>query len=598
MTTSLLPTEILEDIAKHLEVPEWCVCQVVCRSWRSTFQARLFANVCIDTRKRFKRFLKLTSSVGCFVKDLDILFRVPVLQHELDQLAANLPNLRRVCINERYLQRLKFMQAFSSWTNLHKLNEGLGRPRVAVSVITGLGPRLTELGLSAPATQMLVDSDSLMQSLPNLEHLFLFEYGPFQKAKVRIRPSRLAALHRYMPRMHHLNLLGVILEQETGMETTLDFTFEKLQVLKLIRCLVSDPRWLEYLPRLFASVTTAQLYIRYDYEEHDTNTARFRHIQRLSLDLLTAFAKLQWLQYHINSVTSEELSVALKEIQASGKRYECIEIHGHFAMDIQKAILELHKSDIRSLDAVAWEELINLDNFIQPIVTFQLLEELSINMEPAEDHALDIHDILSNLLRLKSFTAVHCILFNNYSKKGGQHSLAELDFIDCLVSLSTLDYLSRVCTEIKRLSLSDVAIESNETNRIEISLPECALDTCFLDTVTIIWELEWASLKCPGFATLLNLTQSSKDYFRRLYHEYWVPTKENGFSQLQHLEFVEAMDLDMECDRDNWLDYEELDCPLAKGEWTQAVKYGYINLVCTSVKKVKLNGAPALRFYC
>lgn len=52
------------------------------------FPSTLFSNVHLESRGRFKRFSKLVTSVGHFIKELDFTKDVALSEHELEQLAA------------------------------------------------------------------------------------------------------------------------------------------------------------------------------------------------------------------------------------------------------------------------------------------------------------------------------------------------------------------------------------------------------------------------------------------------------------------------------------------------------------------------------
>lgn len=597
MAVSLLPTEVLEHIAQHLTTLEWCACQAVCRSWRPTFQTQLFSRVKIKTRKRLRSFLKLTASIGHFVKKLRISYLVPVLEPELDQLATELPNLTLIDINERYLQHMKFMRAFSRWTRLQKMEIVLNRPKVAELLINGIGLRLTSLSLRAPATQMLIDDDRLMQALPSLEHLCLSRFGVFKSSAVRIHPSRLVALHTFMPHLEYLEFYGVVLEKGDNIDATFeDLTFEKLTVLKLWQCTVSEPQWLEHFPRLFTHLETASFVLEFDENaQRDTHTANFRRDQRLSLALLTAFPDMQQITFESNHVTNEELLTTLKTIHATGRRFEAIHILGCYEMDVCKLVLDLQKPDIRKLQPIPWKTLTNGGDFVSRIRKYQFLETLFIAMEPAQDQRhLDVGDILSNLPLLKTMELYNCLL---ETKQAGekQHPLIELELMNCAVSSSAMDYISDTCTHIKEIYLSDVDIESKGTTRIEINLPHCALEKCHLASVRVTGsDLELGAY--PEYVTLLSITQLEKDSFKRLYNTFWIPLQRMGYKQVQRIEWIKTRDLTMEFDYDDWPNHRESDTPLTKNRWNEAIKYGIIDLTCASIKKLQFDSPATLKF--
>lgn len=316
---AVLPVEVVGINAEHVTATDSCACQAVCRSWRPIFQALLFWSVSIETRGRLKSFLRLTRSIGHLTQELEIEYGVGLLKHELEQLAANLCNLRRIRLdNRRYKGWMQSMRLFSKWTKLCKVDNELCKPQLATSLINDIGSRRRYLSLSEWTAQILIDSNLLMQSLPNLEHLSLAQDA---NSPVGIRPSRLAAMYHYLPFLRCLGITPTALQREDNMSVILDFTFESIQVLKLSRCVVHEPRWLEQFLYLFPRIKAAEFDIKLDNSDANINRN-----QQLSLALLTGFPNLQCIQFRSNYVADQDLIGCLQKMYTAGRRFESIQI--------------------------------------------------------------------------------------------------------------------------------------------------------------------------------------------------------------------------------------------------------------------------------
>lgn len=245
------------------------------------------------------------------------------------------------------------------------------------------------------------------------------------------------------------------------------------------------------------------------------------------------------------------------------------------------SVLDLHRPDIRQLQQTG--------KFVAGAVTeYHFLETLYVNMQALHaEEAVDIHDILSNLPFLRTLRFWESSLLANRQRQMKKpHVLVTLELVNCFYIIFRI---------LARLHLADDGVECNATNRIEISLPRCSLDTCQLDGVSMVPNLDNPDEGRDRFITLVNLQQGSK--CPHLYNEFWFHTKAAGRAQLQRLQSVETKDLDMPSPSPlAWSQYTIYTVPFRKDDWRKVIKYGYIDLTCASVRKFTFNSSPSVIF--
>lgn len=579
--TTALPLEIIQKIADNVRAQDCLDYQYVSRAWMTIFRKKIYRNVEIPDRRRFRQFLAALEysqstayPIGPLVEKLVLSDSTGIIQRELELLQDLLPNLHTLHFHERLWCYLSVKPSFSKWTKLHCVPV-LPANIIATRLLEYIGPQLMELTLGRNHLDGLDDSDTLLSTLAKarrLQRLILY-YTPFPC----VLPKFVHSLCQMLPQLKYLDLRFVCLGHMGGDIPSDDIsTFDHFEELH-VSGEISDKAWGQVLPRMFPNLKKLELEFLW-WSNLDPDDAR-----EFILGLLSRLPKLQHISLYINDQLLPSLDRIYAVLKDTMQSMQHIRLEkGNIYPDDFKDIRDLLDTNIRHLATTVRLEQNQFPS--RDFLPFSQLSTLKLYLATIPHtnnpmgYAIELNDIVSVLPRLKRLHLFRAHICGQVALPS-TCKLQEFSLNYCSLGVGIVDQLSQRCPDLRRLILDCVVIPSDGL-RMEINLPTHSLEYLYVKQIRLVPSNRFATLLC---LTRTAVKRQGKTW-QRWYSERLYQKSKLCLRRLlpEHAAILQQIQTEE--------DWEQRRNEVSeKEEWKDNVMSGCIRVVCKNVQKLRFN---------
>lgn len=551
-----LPPELLWPIADNLCKDDCVQCALVCKAWRSIFQAKLRQDLHFTRKRRLIKYLmKLEhdsdndsnkGTLGELTQKLYLDDRIRLTRKDMDYLADMLPNLRSLEFNPSLWSELGYDKAFKRWKRLRHLPR-LTDELVATAIMDDMGHRLVELTLSFA---LAIELHSKRKLLPMLKQapcakIFRMDIAEFELDEPKelcLTLDEFVALFRAMPQLTEFSSYDLKLLDISPDANLQSIHPTEVQDLTL-HCAFKDIRWTTVLSALYPKVHSVTLSIRLIADQEDQEhgqqqpnaideeeTARLRaradsYNREMLLHMITSFTKLRSLVLDgfwpetARILPPEHLMAALK---LAGRQLQNL---NYFYQEIYD-----HRSPRQFLDIMDRQtEEISISTKIRRVPLYDFLNPLSQHFHRLTYLSLYLaypRTIVNVSMTLTLFPSLHTLNLWNCTLESGdnvgkgvssfekQHPLENLTLklVDIL-NPNMWDLLAQSCPQLSNLTLGTCTVHLEHDDipfSMHFNFPQHTLDTVEIYTLNFFRRYRPISKLGRGPARLLSVVSNAK----------------------------------------------------------------------------------------
>ncbi|KAI9020144.1 hypothetical protein CLU79DRAFT_755901 [Phycomyces nitens] len=542
MTNGSLPLEILENIARHLDLAEYLECVHVHKTWTDMFRQALYTTVKIRTQRQFKQLYStlLESSIngqklGHFVESLIFGNQIGFTSGELDQLMQFCPFIQTIEFNPRlwhYIRTSSKLGTLKFLKSIPSLNNG----RIANSLIKSLGSNLTQLNVNGMIVNEWHENHRLLfmlSLLPGLKKLNLA--GEFVVWNQRNNPRAqfslddIDSISSSCPHLEHLSLMSINIQSRVDFGV-IDLDHTKIKQSKALRVLsLQDIRQNHYqnvsyfihkFPNLerfswtgYSNEEITRIgQIRLDQETMESPYITMaKKLSRLKKIHLSRIPSRLWPgQLFFNILGSNNVSLESIKIMFHSARNAQV-----FALNNFQTMLEFSKDTLEQLTMKTWRGA-NFLNIMRPLSECRQLTYLSISGDlPKTVFMFDwILDFCWNLETVYISTC-HVSLSGDsqeYSYFGTHRRLTSISIKFSILDVhDIIHHLTIRCPNISSLALLGIENEQVFPDRsIEINMPDHTFKSIVLKDIKCIRLNSDCERKRGNYLALLSISVLDK----------------------------------------------------------------------------------------
>ncbi|KAI9029560.1 hypothetical protein CLU79DRAFT_734630 [Phycomyces nitens] len=485
-----LPFEILSNIADFLSKKDILHCSLVCRTWATPFQQKLWHTLKIDNPKKLKALCSVitknnnnsnnnnnnsnnnTTMINHYTRKLFLVDRLGTSSSQLHFIQSHFQNLQYLFITRK-----------CPWGIGFGLTEGLK-----------LWKTLSELAIDLDG---LVNFDAkdeffeILPCLPNLVTLNITQLG--ERRTIGFKMKDFEEIHSHMPLLKSLSLFIDIqpLSKEDWASVVTVKPAVNLTCFKLIYGRLNY-RWMYYFAHKYPNLST----LKSDAIEHymqsmqdsdediqtlDTSSELFSRLETINLNTSGYFKQIHTLFWNISKVIPMSIKNLSHILIISPKKSSLIE-------DAIRIYTRSFGSTLETLSVKCTVPTNILRSIIPEFEYCPCLVELELEKCFSSIHLDFIFDRCKALQTLKIKTNLVDIT-DPYNTKE-QHGLQTISLSNSRISSDTLHYLSYHCRKLRTIYLEGVKIITRlsiETSTI-VGMPYTCLDALYCDNVLFCFE--------------------------------------------------------------------------------------------------------------
>lgn len=608
----LLPIEILNKIASYTENQYECV--KVSRRWLTGFQAYLYQDIHISTRKQLKQFIEAIQGnvhLGRLVKHLDIAYHVGLTRDEFEIVGLYFPLLVSLDFNPK-LWKYQRKTSKKDWKRIAKFPP-LNLISLNLQILQYYGHSLTSVILSGGLVNQLHRHSQLMplfQCTPHLKRLKMFGRDKInamtlpEYAQTRFTLKDILDFHTLLPEIEALELFDVVLALQSELKRVTFPLMRKFQVQGKF----AHSAWTALIAQLYPNIRHLELNVSWDEAYKQTMT--FQDLEAVKTGLIQIANTCR----HLETVRLVSLGAVVKNAHelfyqtiSKGKR-GLSSIDGVMVSSLMElkhlanAILQCCDSEnTHTLRLQLWRDLKCIKSIMVPLSQCHQLKELELNcgkFSYAWNYGCDIDTIAAHCPQLMTLKLTMTRLTVSRQRVDAYSSVETIYLQQVHFTTESMDALSACFPNLKHFNISNCVKDRDDMDQIiPINLRKQTLETLTIEKLYLrpSQYVEKSTIDSALFAidfadrSMRERHRVGKSDMTRWYHLY----HENGTRQLKRLNPSQSNQLQSyKMKEEDWDNLQEGSIRGTYREfqhWESDIPFGYVHITCNLINHLVLN---------